>query len=45
MDLSYSKETQKTDSDYRYMKEIQEMKLVSMEFDRTNGEIVITPRM
>ncbi len=27
------------------MKEIQEMKLVSMEFDRTNGEIVITPRM
>ncbi len=25
MDLSYSKETQKTDSDYRYMKEIQEM--------------------
>ena len=27
------------------MKEIQEMKQMSMEFDRTNGEIVITPRM
>jgi len=26
------------------MKEIREMKAVSMEFDRTNGEIVITPR-